>query len=71
MTEFLNFLKSADFARFVLYGLTAIGLTVDPLMITQIITGTFALASFIYAVRAYLKAKPQTPAVTVTTDPRV
>ena len=53
----LTFIKSSDFARFVVYALTALGVTIDPAQIEVIVAGGFALSALIHAVRAGIKAK--------------
>jgi hypothetical protein len=53
----LEFMKSSDFARFVVYALTAAGVTFDPAQIEIIVAGGFALSALIHAVRAGMKAR--------------
>lgn len=51
----LNFIKSSDFARFVVYALTAAGITFDPAQIELIVAGGFAASALIHAIRAAIK----------------
>ena len=56
----LDFIKTSDFARFVVFGLTAVGIQIDPEQVNAITAGGLALVALIHAVRAAF-AKKATP----------
>ena len=51
----VNFLKSSDFIRALVYIGTAIGVTLDPSQIEAIVAGGFALSGLVHAVRGAAK----------------
>lgn len=52
-----DFLKTSDFARAAVYGLTALGVVIDPAQIEAIVAGGFALSALIHSIRAAFKNK--------------